>query len=108
MVKLSSKQIAVLVNCDVFLNDFGYFLGSLDQVTAKKTMRSLLMNKLDALNDYKIIDLDYYFWIQAKRNMNMFKKDVPEDNMDDYADKNIEDSDMDEILDPAEDQLPFF
>jgi len=95
------------VNCDVFLNDYGYFLGDLDTITAKKTMRSLLTNKLDILNDHKLIDLDYYFWIQAKRNMNIFKKDASEDNMAEHEDKNIADSDMDEILDPAEDQLPF-
>lgn len=107
VTKLSSKQITVLVNCDVFLNDYGCFLGDLDTITAKKTMRSLLTNKLDILNDHKLIDLDYYFWIQAKRNMNIFKKDASEDNMAEHEDKNIADSDMDEILDPAEDQLPF-
>ena len=58
-------------------------------------------------NDHKPIDLDYYFWIQAKCNMNIFKKDASEDNMAEHEDKNIADSDMDEILDPAEDQLPF-
>ena len=52
--------------------------------------------------------IDYYFWIQAKRNMNIFKKDASEDNMADHEDKNIVDSDMDEILDPSEDQLPFW
>nr|WP_325775956.1 replication initiation protein [Acinetobacter pollinis] len=107
ITKLSPKQITVLVNCDVFLNDYGYFLGNLDESIAKKTMRSLLVNKLDKLNDYKLIDLDYYFWIQAKRNMNIFKKDISEENIEDDVDENIEASDVDEILDPAEDQSPF-
>ena len=39
--------------------------------------------------------------------MNIFKKDASEDNMAEHEDKNIADSDMDEIFNPAEDQLPF-
>lgn len=66
--KLSSKQISVLVNCPEFLLDYGVrFLGSEDTETGKRIMRTLLTNNLDKVNKFKAIDLDYYFWLQEKR-----------------------------------------
>lgn len=68
--KLSSKQISVLVNCPEFLLDYGAkFLGNEDTETAKKIMRNLLANSLEKVNNFKPIDLDYYFWLQDKRNI---------------------------------------
>lgn len=43
--------------------------------------------------------------IAKKQEQNI--TNTSEDNMAEHEDKNIADSDMDEILDPAEDQLPF-
>ncbi|MDV7561105.1 replication initiation protein [Acinetobacter baumannii] len=64
---LSSKQISVLVNCSEFLSDYGHFLGNSDFDTARKVMRNLLSEKLEAINTFKAIDLDYYFWLQNKK-----------------------------------------
>ena len=86
-VKVSPKQISTLVNCKEFLLDYGYFLGNLDEDTSKVIMRTLLTEKLDKLNAHKPIDMDYYFWLQAKRGIitnsnNDKKNDQDTDNQD--------------------------
>ena len=68
-VKLSSKQISTLVNCPEFLLDYGHFLGNSDEETSKVIIKTLLAEKLDKLNAYKPIDLDYYFWLQVRRGI---------------------------------------
>lgn len=74
--KLSTKQISVLVNCPEFLSDYGAkFLGNEDTVSSKRIMRSLLTNNLEKVNKFKAIDLDYYFWLQDKRGVQINKKD---------------------------------
>lgn len=50
-------------------------------------MRTLLTEKLDKLNAHKPIDMDYYFWLQAKRGIitnsnNDKKNDQDTDNQD--------------------------
>lgn len=68
--KLSTKQISVLVNCPEFLSDYSVkFLSNEDEITAKKIMRTLLTNSLEKVNKFKPIDLDYYFWLQEKREV---------------------------------------
>lgn len=67
--KLSTKQISVLVNCPEFLLDYGNFLGNSDTDTGKKIMRTLLNNNLEKVNQLKPIDLDYYFWLQEKKSI---------------------------------------
>lgn len=59
--KLSRKQIAFLVSSSVFLNDYSHFYGTADTETAKVVMKALLTDRLDVVNQFKKIDLDYYF-----------------------------------------------
>lgn len=58
--KLSRSQILALINLPTFLNDYGHFIGVSPLEEAKAIMDSLLTNKLDTVNAYKKIDLDYY------------------------------------------------
>lgn len=66
-LRLSTKQISVLVNTPEFLADYGSrFLGTADIMQSKKIMKALLANELEKVNTYKAIDLDYYFWLYNK------------------------------------------
>lgn len=79
--KLSSRQISVLVNSPEFLLDYGAkFLGNEDTESAKKIMRSLLTSNLDKVNAFKPIDLDYYFWLQERRNIKNNSDEVDHNN----------------------------
>lgn len=59
--KLSRKQIAFLISSPVFLLDYSNFYSNADTETAKVVMKALLTNRLDVVNNFKKIDLDYYF-----------------------------------------------
>lgn len=67
--KLTKRQVEALVNQPVFLNDYGKFIGTLEEDVAKVVMRTLLTNKLEVLNTFKPIDLDYYLqWLRIKNS----------------------------------------
>ena len=46
-------------------------------------MRNLLVNELDKLNRHKPIDLDFYFWLQAKKGLEIASKEYAKDLMSD-------------------------
>jgi len=82
-IRLSGKQISVLVNCPEFLNDYGVFIKNYEDEQAKVIMRNLLVNELDKLNRHKPIDLDFYFWLQAKKGLEIASKEYAKDLMSD-------------------------
>lgn len=80
-LRLSGKQISVLVNCTEFLNDYGAFIPNYENEEAKTAMRGLLANQLDKVNKYKPIDVDYYFWLQARSGLEIASKEYAKDAM---------------------------
>lgn len=68
--KLTSKQIKFLVQCPEFLNDYGTFYNSsTDTEEAKEILSSLLKNNLERVQEHKLIDFDYYVYLQAKKGI---------------------------------------
>lgn len=85
--RLSGKQISVLVNCPEFLNDYGVFIKNYEDEQAKAVMRNLLVHELDKLNKHKPIDLDFYFWLQARKGLEIASKEYAKDLMSDIINK---------------------
>lgn len=86
-MRLSGKQITVLVNCPEFLNDYGVFIKNYENAQAIVIMRNLLINELDKLNRHKPIDLDFYFDLQAKKDLEIASKKYAKDLMSDIFNK---------------------
>lgn len=77
--KLSTKQIGFLISSPVFMNDYGHFLGNFDLATGKVIMKALLENSLDKINEFKKLDLDWYFAL-SHANQNGNEEDLEEDD----------------------------
>lgn len=73
--QLSSKQIRFLVQCPEFLNDYSIFYSggmsndAIDTKTAQSILTELLKSKLDMVQEFKIIDFDYYAFLQAQKGI---------------------------------------
>lgn len=76
LAKLSSKQIKFLIQCPEFLNEYGVFYQSAvsnnpidDTKLAQKVLSELLKNNLEKVQAHKVIDFDYYVFLQAKKGI---------------------------------------
>lgn len=84
--KLSPKQIGFLISSPVFMNDYGHFLGNFDLATGKVIMKALLENSLDKLNEFRKIDLDWYFAL-SYANQDGNEEDLDEEDLDENDDQ---------------------
>lgn len=78
----SSKQIGFLISCEQFLRDYGdFYAGSMTDDTvasrkmAKEILGSLLKNRPEILNNFKMIDFEYYVYCQCIAGLLNLKKD---------------------------------
>ncbi|WP_417212021.1 replication initiation protein [Acinetobacter venetianus] len=79
--KFSPNQIGFLISCPQFLADYGDFYASNSADNEKEATRiakdvlyALLSNKPQLLNDYKLIDFDYYVYCQLKNGLLKLQK----------------------------------
>lgn len=88
-ITLSVQQVKFLISSPVFMLDYGYFYEGkgFDASTAKSIMKALLTDSLALINNYKAIDLDYYFALNYSGKAENFEEggenDVNESEADD-------------------------